>query len=550
MSMVSKNADLIVIASQVRTFNGAHDATAIAITDGRVSAVGTEAAVKWRRGPHTCVHRYPHATVLPGLTDCHTHLAEGLALSRGIELTDMTLEDVRNALGSAVRKSDSAAWIFGWGLDPNIFTPTGFTGRIFDDATPGNPIFLRMRDGHSAIVNSRAVQALELTGSETFDDESRIDTDEFGTPTGYVVELGAIARVTGAIPAEPFALVVARINDILTSMSRVGLTTTHVLDYSDEIGRVLASIESVADLPLRLRLSPWVTATMDELTWGAIARQQGVGGRRWIVEGVKFFIDGTIDNGTAWLHDPDTRGQGTRSIWSDPQRYRNALAFFAEQGIPTTTHAIGDKGVDFVLDCLESLGDARGRAPHRIEHIETIRDETVRRFAHLGVTASMQPIHGTHHTRADRSDNWSRRLGPERAARGWRCRDLLDAGATLALGTDWPITPFDPRKMIADTVLRRPVDRPDMAPIQPEQSLTLEEAFHGYTTGAARSVGLEGELGAISVGARADFTIFDSDPLSVNAQDLPQVGIMCTYIDGRRVLTEAIPADFIDYGRM
>ena len=171
-------------------------------------------------------------------------------------------------------------------------------------------------------------------------------------------------------------------------------------------------------------------------------------------------------------------------------------------------------------------------AAHRIEHIETIPDNLVARFAELGVAASMQPVHGTHHTRADRTDNWSVRLGGERAARGWRCRDLREAGVTVALGSDWPITPYDPRAMMADSILRRPVERPDVEPVQPEQALTALMALEGYTSHAAAAAGLTAETGTISVGKLADLTVFEQDPLLVTPEELARTSVVATFVSG------------------
>lgn len=539
--MASENrAELLIVADRVRTFDPqrAETATAIAVRDGEIIDVGTEQALARHVGPGTAVHRYPGATVLPGLTDCHTHIVMGLPLSRGIRLTDRSLDEVRQAVSGAVGRDDGEErWILGWGLDPNVFAESGFTGRIFDDIAPDRPVFLRMRDAHSAIVNSAAVRELGLTGRERFDDESRIDVDSAGGPTGYIVEIGAIERVLAQIPPEGFDASVGRIAALLRSMAESGLTANHVLDFSEEGAKLIAAVEDRGGLPIRLRFSPMIFPGMTDAELERIVELQGSGGERWRVEGVKFFIDGTVDNGTAWLHEPDSAGQGTRSIWTDPERYRAAQRFFAERGIPTTTHAIGDRGVDFVLDALESLGDeVRGRAPHRIEHIETITDRTVGRFAELGVAASMQPIHGTRHTRADRSDNWSVRLGAERASHGWRCRDIRDTGATVALGSDWPVTPFDPRRMIADTMLRRPVEQPGLAPVQPEQALSAREAFEGYTLHAARSVGHEDRLGSIAPGKRAEFTVFGADPLETAPEEYPRLDVVATYLDGERIV--------------
>jgi predicted amidohydrolase YtcJ len=304
------------------------------------------------------------------------------------------------------------------------------------------------------------------------------------------------------------------------------------MDFVDGSADLLTLLEADGELPLRLRFSPMANAGASLAELEDIAALQGTGGRRWVVEGVKFFIDGTIDNGSAWLEHPDVYGQNTESVWTEPADFQKALRFFVERGIPTATHAIGDQGVRYVLEALESAGEARHLAAHRIEHIETIPDELVARFAELGVAASMQPIHGTHHTRADRSDNWSVRLGEERSARGWRCRDLREAGVTVALGSDWPITPYDPRAMMADSILRRPVERPGTAPVQPEQALTALMALEGYTTHAAAAAGLSAVTGSITPGKRADFTVFARDPLTVDPEELARTAVVATLLDG------------------
>ncbi|HKT55251.1 MAG TPA: amidohydrolase family protein, partial [Microbacterium sp.] len=316
--------------------------------------------------------------------------------------------------------------------------------------------------------------------------------------------------------------------------------STHVMDFADDSRALVEALESDGDLPVRLRFSPMVLGGASAADLAAVAALQRTGGRRWGVHGVKFFIDGTIDNGSAWLEHPDVYGQGTTSVWSDPAAYADALGYFVERGIPTATHAIGDRGVHYVLDALEATGAARLLAAHRIEHIETIPDELVARFRALGVAASMQPIHGTHHTRADRTDNWSVRLGPERAARGWRCRDIRDAGGILALGSDWPITPYDPRAMMADAILRRPALRPDVAPVQPEQALTALMALEGYTSHAAAAAGLSDVTGTITPGKRADLTVFAADPLATPPEDLAHVPVLDTVLDGIPVRTPCV----------
>lgn len=531
-------ADRVVIADRVHTFEQVGDSKqemsdAIAIRDERVIAVGRYEALAELVGPETVVDTYA-GTVLPGLVDGHTHVVFGLELTRGVQLTDHSLGDARAKLAGAARDTARGEWIFGWGVDPNIFSESGFTGRIFDEATGDHPIFLRMRDAHSAVINSVGIEAVGLTGREVFQDESAVGVDENGAPTGYLLELAAMGMVLAQIPAETLEQRAHRLSEVLHGMAETGITGTHVMDFNPGSREVLELLESRGELPLRLRFSPMVPPGSEEKALSEIADLQGLRGRRWRVEGVKFMIDGTVDNGSAWLAAPDCYGQGTRSIWTDTETYRAALQYFAERGIPTATHAIGDQGVAFVLDAIESLEDIAKRAPHRIEHIETVPDETIARFARLGVAASMQPIHGTRHTRADRTDNWSVRLGGIRASRGWRCRDLRSMGAVLALGSDWPVTPYDPRAMMAESILRYPVARPDLDPVQPEQALSMKQALEGYTTHAAAAIGSADE-GSIVPGMRAALTIFAEDPLAGSAAELVTNEVLATYVDGEPV---------------
>lgn len=525
-------ADRIIHARVVHTLDADETIVeAVAVTDGLVSAVGSLDALSPLIGPSTIVDRFSGA-LTPGLNDGHTHVVWGLELTRGVQLTDLTFEEVAAAISAEVQATNQAGWIHGWGLDPNVFTESGFSGKVFDEITGDIPLFLRLRDGHSAVINSAAIRSARLTGAEEFPDESRIDTDVHGAPTGYVLELRAMNLVLSFAPAQDIDVLAGQLKSVLEGMADTGIVSTDVMDFDPLTPVLLNRLERLGPLPLRLRCHAIVPAGAAMSDLRAVHDLQGTGGDRWEVRGVKFFMDGTIDNGSAWLEAPDAYGQGRKSIWTDPAAYRSALLYFASRGIPTATHAIGDRAVSFVLESFESFGPEGVQGSHRIEHIETIPDDLVGRFAPLGIAASMQPVAGTHHTRADLTDNWSIRLGPERARHGWRCRDLRDAGAVVALGSDWPITPYDARVTMADTVLRRPVEKPGVEPITPEQGLTLREALEGYTTHAARAAGLEEVAGSIAVGKRADFTVWESDPLATEAEHLPEISIVTTYVGG------------------
>jgi predicted amidohydrolase YtcJ len=341
------------------------------------------------------------------------------------------------------------------------------------------------------------------------------------------------------LPAPSFAERKDRLAGILRDFARAGLTGGHVMDHSEDAALLYRALEDEGELPVRLRCAPWCQPGTGAAEWAALADLIGTGGRRWSVEAVKLFVDGTVDNGTAWLFEPDTLGESAAPFWPRPEEYSAAVRYFASRGVPTATHAIGDAGVAHVLDALEGAG-ARGPAVHRVEHLETVPDELVARFAELGVVASMQPTHCTHYSRADQSDNWSARLGPVRAGRAWRCRDLRELGVTVALGSDWPIAPYEPLPVIADAQLRRRAGRPDVDPVAPAQALTARQALEGYTSHAAKAAGLWASTGSISPGKLADFTVLEADPLATAPDELAASTVLATFVGGTRAFDASL----------
>ncbi|WP_346012547.1 amidohydrolase family protein, partial [Streptomyces sp. SID3343] len=467
-------------------------ARAVAIADGRIVAVGDAGAVASLGGPGTAVHEFPNAAILPGLVDVHAHPVWGsISLGDGVDLLGAaTLDHVCRRLAPAVAEGSGDTWITGYDLDVNVFAGDP-TGLALGERFPGVPISLMTRDAHALVVSPRVLELVGLTGRETFTDASSVAVDAQGNPTGYILELQAMDLVFAHYPDVAPDTAAGYVRDRLEWLAACGLTGLHALDFADPSEAVYRSIEAGGDLPLRIRCSPLVPADSGPPVWQHVADLQGRGGRRWHVEGAKFMLDGTADNGTAWFDRPDIHGANHEPLWRDVDGYRAAIRFFTERGIPTATHAIGDRAVRFALDVIEEVGPVDG-APHRIEHIESIPDDLLPRFAELDVVASLQPAHATRHTRADGTDNWSRRIGPERVAHGWRTRDLLDHHAVVALGSDWPIGPGDPRVGLADCQLRRPVEEPGSAPVQPHQALTAREAYAGMTSAAAHAAGASG----------------------------------------------------------
>ncbi|WP_028927141.1 amidohydrolase [Pseudonocardia acaciae] len=531
------NPELILVAGAVHTMNGENGrppVRAVAVEDGRIAAVGGARDVREWRTARTEVLDLGDAVLTPGLTDGHIHPIHGMAMAGGADLSSVkTVDELRTHLGAAAEGQAPDGWVLAWGLDPNVFGDRPPRAGVFEDVLGGRPAFVRLFDGHSGLASSRALARAGITGPRRFAQRAEIACDAEGRPTGLLLEFAAMEPVLSVLPTEPVAARAQRLLRLLAEMAAVGLTGGHVMDFEDDAAAVLAAAEDAGDLPVRLRFAPWCVPGVCRDGLAELVAAQGTGGRRWRVGGVKFMIDGTIDNGTAWLDQPDAHGESTAPLWPDPGDYAHAVHRLAATGVQTATHAIGDAAVRTVLDVLARAPHAPGRAPHRVEHIETLPSTLVGEFRRLGVVASMQPTHCTHYTRADHSDNWSRRLGRRRAQRAFRCRDLRTAGVTLALGSDWPVAPFDPRGVLADAQLRRPAGRPDVTPVLPSQGLTARMALEGYTSHAARAAGEHGLAGVIRPGARADLTAFTVDPLRADPDDLAHAPIALTLVDGR-----------------
>lgn len=534
--------DLVILARVIHTLDpDLGDVDALALRDGVVVAGGDRGlAAAWAAGGARLVD-LGDAAVTPGLVDAHIHPISGLELARGVDLSGCEdLAAVERALAAAADAVAPDAWVSGWGLDPNVFGTTEPNGGVLDIACGGRPAFVMLFDAHSAIVSRAALALAGITGERSFPDASRIVVGADGVPTGLLLENEAMRLVESIKPTESFAERVAHLVDVLTGMASTGITAGHVMDMHDaDAIAVLEAAEATGDLPIRLRLSPMCVPGMTDAEFDALVELQGRRGRRWVVEGVKLMIDGTIDNGTAWLREPDTRGESTDSLWLDPAEYTRRVSALHARGVPTATHAIGDKAIEVVVRTLADL--PRTGIQHRVEHIETLPDDVLAVFAEAGIAASMQPTHCTHYTRADQTDNWSVRLGPERADRAWRIGDLRAAGVTVALGSDWPVAPYDARASIADAILRRPALKPHVAPVRPGQAVSALQALEGYTTHAFASIGAVG--GTLAVGAPADLAAFAIDPLDSDPDAFAGSDVVLTLIDGAAVIGGALIDD-------
>jgi predicted amidohydrolase YtcJ len=525
--------ELVLTGGRIRTLDGARpSASSVAIADGEIVAVGSDREVLAHAGVGTERVDLAGAAVVPGLTDSHTHALPNSNNARGVDLLDArSLDEIRAEVAAERARCEPGAWIFGWGLDYNAFADTGIDGRLIEEAAGGAPTLLRFMDFHTALATPRALEFAGVDGPVPFESNAEIVCVD-GHPTGELRESAAIRLVQAVAPEmtdeQRYDLTV----DNLRRMAAAGLTATHLMDGTLATHETLRELEANGDLALRFVAPFWIHPDTPREMWDEYLGDRDACGRRWRAGVAKFFIDGVIDSGTGWLYEPDTEGKGTLPFWPDPARYRQAVTLFSGHGFQCVTHACGDRAVREALDAYRDAPAAEG-VHHRIEHIETLQPQDLPRFAAQGVVASMQAQHMMW-LAPDRSDNWSRRLGPERCRRAFPIRSLIDSGAMLTLGSDWPVARFDPREGMAAARLRRPPRVRNRAAYD-DQAIDALAALEGYTTWPARTVGHAHCQGRVTPGFWGDLTVFAEDPVECPADDLPDNPVLMTIVDGEIV---------------
>jgi predicted amidohydrolase YtcJ len=253
--------------------------------------------------------------------------------------------------------------------------------------------------------------------------------------------------------------------------------------------------------------------------------------------GIKLFIDGVVEARTAWMLEPY---EGTDEVGvpdMDPDVYWEVVVAADALDMDVATHAIGDRGIRTALDAYEAAQQANGgrrERRHRVEHIEVGNPEDLPRFGRLGVTASMQPLHAAP-TGDPTQTPWTQLVGPRREPYAFAWRRVLETGARLSFGSDWPIVTIDTRPGIHTAITRSNVAGQPEGGWQPQLSVTLAQALDAYTSGAAYAERQEHVKGTLRRGMLADITAFAEDPFRLSPDQILDVDVALTVIDGRAV---------------
>jgi predicted amidohydrolase YtcJ len=513
---------------------GYPQATAVAIGDGRILAVGNDAEIKSLAGPNTQTIDLGGRLVLPGFTDCHIHFQE-YALRRSQVILDGVddWQEMQRRIQAGVEHATPGEWVLGGGWNQNLWGDGSLPSKAdLDNISTQNPVALSRTDGHSTWVNSLALEKAGITAETPDPPGSCIDRDpDSGEPTGILREWEAIRLVQDIIPKPDDETIVAALQASIAEAHRLGLTGIHEMPVEGEKKPALRSflhLRQQGELPLRV-VCMIPVEHLDEAI--ALGLGSGLGDATLRVGGVKLFADGSMGSSTAWMLEPFEGNDDNYGLVVTPTEELFDVARRAQAtGISLTIHAIGDRAIRAVLDALTEI---QGRQPstlrHRIEHVQCIHPSDVHRLAQLGVIASMQPPHIM--------DDWAvaDRVWGKRGRCAYAFRSLLDAGTHLAFGSDCPVAPLNPLLGIQAAVLRQDRKGEPEGGWYPGERLTVAEAVRGYTLEAAYAVGLEDVLGSITPGKLADMVVLSCDIFAIPPEEISNTQVDYTIFDGRLV---------------
>lgn len=514
-------------------------ATAIAIRGGRFLAVGGDDEIRALADRNTHEIDLGGRLALPGMTDAHFHF-RGWALGlHRLGLADTTsLADLQERLARRVGETPSGEWIQGQGWNETRWPdPRMPTRHDLDEVAPDHPAILWRSDLHLAVVNSEALQEAGIASDTSDPAQGVIDRDESGEPTGILREK-AIDLVKNVIPPPTEDETVEAMQEGFGLLHRLGLTGVHdhrIMGGEDgpPAFHAYQRLQGAGELPLRL----WMGIPGERLEEAIVlGLRTGFGDDYLRVGHVKLFADGGQGARTAWMLEPyEDTGECGMPL-TPMEEISEAVRKADGAGLAVAVHAIGDRANRELITVFENLTHHVSRftlyAPHRIEHLQVIRPDDVERLARLNVVASVQPIHAT-----DDIPMVEQSIGA-RGRFAYPFRDMLDAGVTLAMGSDSPVANPNPLWGIHAAVTRRTRDGTPPGGWYPQQRLTMAEAVWGFTMGPALASGREKELGSITPGKLADLIVLDRDIFALEKtapMEIAQARVAMTVFDGRVV---------------
>lgn len=523
--------DTLFVNGVVVTMNQVHpQAEAVLVRGDRVVAVGQVDEMRSLAAPGARVVDLGGNVLLPGFNEAHNHM---LMFGRTLGQVDCrapgcgTIAELQRRVAERAAETPGGAWVIGRGYDDQSLAERRHPTRYdLDAVAPDHPVVITNASGHLCVANSRALGLADITNSTEPPEGGGIVHDDGGRPTGLLLET-AQELVTRLLPEPTEDELVEALGRCAQRYLAAGITSS--ADASVYLNSQFRAFQRAAEtglnplrttLMLREHLLPYLSE---------IGIRTGFGNDRLRCGPIKLFIDGSLIGRTAavsqpFLHDPDPNNLGLTMMSEDVFQGYVIDAHIA--GWQVAVHAIGDRGIEMVLDAYEKALAAAPRADHRhrIEHCGILRPDLIARIAELGVVVVTQPIFITEY-----GDSFMRHLGEERAALTYPFWSLLNSGIPMVFSSDCPVSAYEPLKSIEVSVTERTGSG---AAYAPAEAISVDQALHAYTVAGAFATFQEHQKGSIAPGMFADFAVLARDPRSCPPDEIAEIPVAMTWIGG------------------
>jgi predicted amidohydrolase YtcJ len=482
----------------------------------------------------TSVYDLEGKLMLPGFNDSHLHFTSGGNYLLGINLRPaLSKEEFVEIIKDYINKRSLPVntWVTGGRWDHELWMDKTLpTKELIDSVSENTPVFVSRIDGHVGLANTKALEQAGITKNTPDPTGGLIERDENGNPTGILKD-NAMDLVFKIIPPPTPEENIEATLRALEEAKKYGITSVQDMTQPGELAAYIRLMKN-GELTCRI-YSIWpIDRYEDIVRAGITATTEEIYIKRG---GLKGYADGSLGASTAWFFEP---------YYNDPTNYGLAIdvvtngmlekwAIDADRNrLQLCVHAIGDKANSYVLDMYQKIKNMN--APwdrrFRIEHAQHLQQDDIYRFTEIGVIASVQPYHCID------DGVWAeKRIGPERISTTHAYKSLLETGAVVAFGTDWPVAPLNPLLGIYAAVTRRTVDGKNPSGWIPEQKISVEDAIKCYTLNAAYASFEEKVKGSIEVGKLADFVVLSNDILTIDPVKIKDVEVEMTVFDGEIV---------------
>jgi len=518
------------------------DATHVAVRDGRILAVGgPDVADAW--GPARRDDRFRDAVILPGFVEAHSHMMTGALWDYlycgNVDRMDpdgkvwagiSTVEELIDRMKTAIEALPEGKPLYCWGFDPLFFAGERLNRRHLDQAAIDRPIAVMHQSFHLMTVNS---QALSLAAYDSNTNAEGVVRFPDGTPSGELQEMAAMFPIMRRLDVQMQTLAQGEhaIRQFGKAAVQTGVTTATDLYAALEDAEVetLLQVTAADDYPLRIVPALGVIG-MDP----NVAAQRALALRARSTDRLRMGIckvmtDGSIQGFTARVKWPGYINGAANGLWNlEPDRLKEMVRVLHAAGLNMQMHTNGDEASELMLDAIEEATVLHPNSDnrHTLQHCQMAGEDQFYRMARLGVCCNLFANHLWYY--GDAHVEFT--LGRDRAARMNACRSALDNGVTLAIHSDSPVTPMGPLHVAWCAVNRV---TPKGRVLGPNQKLSVPEALHAVTLGAARTLKLDRDIGSITPGKAADFAVLGDDPLTVAPEALRDIAVLGTVQAGR-----------------